>query len=88
MECLTLRELQRIAYESTGRDIRDADTYKDLDDWANRVWGNGQAIDQNEERRLTKHASVREEWESKFENLDMQRVKGRNRKQEDVEMSP
>lgn len=49
MECLTLRELQRIAYESTGRDIRDADTYKDLDDWANRVWGNGQAIDQNEE---------------------------------------
>ena len=91
MECLALRELQTIAYESTGREIRDADTYKDVDDWANRLWGNEEAMDQerdeNEERRSKKHASLREEWESKFENLDMQRAKSRNRKQEDVEMS-
>jgi DNA ligase-4 len=91
MECLTLRELQTIAYESAGREIWDADTYKDVDDWANRLWGNEEAMDQerveNEERRLKKHTSLREEWESKFENLDMQRAKSRNRKQEDVEMS-
>lgn len=91
MECLTLRELQTIAYESTGRESRDADTYKDLDDWANRLWGNGEAMDQErdqqEERRLKKHASLREEWESKFENIDMQRAKNRKRKREDVEMS-
>ncbi|KAI9464174.1 DNA ligase/mRNA capping enzyme [Boletus coccyginus] len=91
MECLTLRELQTIAYESTGREVRDADEYKDLDDWVKRLWGNGAAMDQerdqNEERRLKKHASVREEWESKFENLDMQRMMNRKRKQEDVEMS-
>lgn len=91
MECLTLRELQTIAYESTGREIRDADTYKDLDDWTNRLWGNGQAMDQErdqtEERRTKKHASLREEWESKFENLDLQRAKSRKRNLEDVEMS-
>jgi len=91
MECLTLRELQTIAYESTGREVGDADTYKDIDDWAKRLWGNGEAMDQerdqSEERRLNNHASVREEWESKFENLDMQRVMNRKRKQEDVEMS-
>lgn len=92
MECLTLRELQTIAYESTGREIRDADTYKGLDNWANRLWGNGWATsqerDETGERRSKKHASLREEWASKFENLDMQREKGRKRKQEDVEMSP
>lgn len=88
MECLTLRELQKVAYESTGREIQGADTYEDLDDWANRLWGNRQAMDQKEERRLKKHASLREEWESKFESLDMQRAKSRKRKQEDVEMSP
>ncbi|KAG9312953.1 DNA ligase/mRNA capping enzyme [Chiua virens] len=92
MECLTLRELQRIAYESLGREIEDADRYKDLDDWANRLWGNGSTMDQerdeNEERRLKKHASLREEWESKFEDLDMQRAKKRKSKHEDVEMSP
>lgn len=91
MECLTLRELQTIAYESTGREVRDADEYKDLDDWVKRLWGNGAAMDQerdqNEEKRLKKHASVRGEWESKFENLDMQRMMNRKRKQEDVEMS-
>lgn len=89
MECLSLRELQTIAYESTGREIRDVDTYKDLDDWANRLWGNEQAMDQerdqNKENRSK--ASLREEWESKFENLDVQRAKSGKRKQEDMEMS-
>ena len=92
MECLTLRELQTIACESTGREIQDANTYKDLEDWANRLWGNGEAMDrerdQEAERRLKKHANLREEWESKFENLDMQRAKSRKRKREEVEMSP
>lgn len=91
MECLTLRELQTIAYESTGREIRDAGTYKDLDDWANCLWGNGQAMDQErdqtEERRSKKHTSLREKWESKFENLDLQRAKSRKSKQEELEMS-
>lgn len=87
MECLTLRELQKIAYESTGRETRDAERYKDLNDWANRLWGNEQAADQDEERHLKKCASLREEWESKFTSLDMQRGKGKKR-DEDVEMSP
>lgn len=61
MECLTLRELQKIAYESTGREIRDANTYKDLNGWANHLFGNGQTTDENEERRLKGHASLRGE---------------------------
>ncbi|KAF8449063.1 DNA ligase/mRNA capping enzyme [Boletus edulis BED1] len=92
MECLTLRELQAIAYESTGREIQDANIYKDLDDWAKRLWGNGEAMDQERdqkgERRSKKHASLREEWESKFENLDVQRAQSRKGRHEDVEMSP
>jgi len=90
MECLTLRELQTIAYETVGREDAIAD--EDLDDWVNCLWGNGQGKNQDqnqtEEERAQKHASVKEEWQSKFEDLDMQREKNRKRKREEMEMSP
>jgi DNA ligase 4 len=90
MECLTLRELQTIAYEVVGHEIQDAIVDKDLDEWANFLWGKGQGKnqDQNEEERAQRHESVKEEWESKFEDLDMQREKNRKRKREVMEMSP
>ncbi|KAF8845163.1 DNA ligase/mRNA capping enzyme [Paxillus ammoniavirescens] len=90
-ECLTLRGLQTIAYESVGREARDADRYKDLDEWAKCLWGKQQPPEQekveNEEKSL-KRQRTREEWEFKFENVDLQRRKSGKRRREDVEMSP
>ncbi|KAF9230420.1 hypothetical protein BU15DRAFT_69213 [Melanogaster broomeanus] len=54
-ECLTLRGLQTIAYESVGHEARDADRYKDLDEWVGCLWGKQKVTEQekaqNEEKR-------------------------------------
>ncbi|KAF9221357.1 DNA ligase/mRNA capping enzyme [Gyrodon lividus] len=93
MECLTLRELQRIAYKSVGREGRDAERYKDLHEWAKCLWGKQQPMEQekihDEERRL-KRRRTNEEWELRFEQVDLQRNRSgkRKRRRESVEMSP
>ncbi|KAF9245263.1 DNA ligase/mRNA capping enzyme [Melanogaster broomeanus] len=90
-ECLTLRGLQTIAYESVGHEARDADRYKDLDEWVGCLWGKQTVTEQekaqNDEKRL-KRQRTKEEWELKFENVDLQRSRNGKRRREDVEMSP
>ncbi|KIK91527.1 hypothetical protein PAXRUDRAFT_149334 [Paxillus rubicundulus Ve08.2h10] len=90
-ECLTLRGLQTIAYESVGREARDADRYKDLDEWAKCLWGKRQLSEQEKaqiEEKSLKRQRTREEWEFKFENVDLQRSRSGKRRREDVETSP
>ncbi|KIJ62038.1 hypothetical protein HYDPIDRAFT_42295 [Hydnomerulius pinastri MD-312] len=92
-ECLTLRELQTIAYESVGREARDADKYKDIDEWARGLWGKqgiaSEAEAKEKEERSLKRRKTREEWEGKFEDVDLKRSRSAGkRRREDVEMSP
>ncbi|KAG6334189.1 hypothetical protein ID866_4904 [Astraeus odoratus] len=85
-ECLTLRELQTIAYQAVGREARDADHYKDLEDWSRRLWGKGSQEGMQSDGKNLKRSNTREEWETKLRLVDLRRQNGK-RKREEVEMS-
>ncbi|KAI6044283.1 DNA ligase/mRNA capping enzyme [Pisolithus marmoratus] len=85
-ECLTLPELQTIAYAAVGREAREADEYGDLEEWSRRLWGKQDEDEVQSERRVKPQYS-REEWEQKLQMEDLRRRNGK-RKREEVEMSP
>ncbi|KAH7890733.1 DNA ligase/mRNA capping enzyme [Phlebopus sp. FC_14] len=85
-ECITLRELQTIAYETVGRDIRDAGRYNDLEEWARTLWKKEQPSHENE--KCLKRRRTTEEWELKFEAVDSRTSWRRKRGSQEVEMSP
>lgn len=86
MECLTLRDLRKIALEAVGREAHDAAKYKDLDEWGRRLWGKlGDETVEEQRRELKRQRSIAR-WEEKLENIDRER--SRKRRKEDLEMSP
>jgi DNA ligase-4 len=84
MECLTLRELQTIAFEAVGREARDAAKYKDVDEWGRELWGKGEDTAE-EQRRGLKRQRTMECWEDKLEDID--RARSEKRRKEDLDMS-
>ncbi|OJA10686.1 hypothetical protein AZE42_01062 [Rhizopogon vesiculosus] len=84
MECLTLRELQAIAFEAVGREARDAAKYKDVDEWGRELWAKGEDTAE-EQRRGLKRQRTMECWEDKLEDID--RARSEKRRKEDLDMS-
>ncbi|KAI6125420.1 DNA ligase/mRNA capping enzyme [Pisolithus croceorrhizus] len=85
-ECLTLRELQTVAYTAVGREAHDVKEYGDLDEWSRRLWGKqGDDKVQSEEKRV-KRLHSKDEWEQKLQAEDLRRRNGK-RKHEETEMS-
>ncbi|KAI5999562.1 DNA ligase/mRNA capping enzyme [Pisolithus albus] len=85
-ECLTLRELQTIAYTAVGREAQDVNEYGDLEEWSRRLWGKrGEDKMQSDEKRA-KPLHSRDEWERKLQTEDLRRRNGK-RKREETEMS-
>lgn len=85
MECLTIRELQTIAFEAVGRAARDAARYKDVDEWGRKLWGKLGGDTAEGQRRELKRGRTMECWEEKLENID--RARSEKRRREDLEMS-
>lgn len=81
MECLTLHELQTIAFKAVGREARDAARYKDVDEWGKELWGKPG----RERRRELKRQRTVECWENKLESVD--RARSAKRRKGDLEMS-
>ena len=86
MECLTLHELQTIAFKAVGREARDAARYKDVDEWGKELWGKLGGDTAGEQRSELKRQCTVECWENKLENVD--RARSAKRRKDDLEMSP
>ncbi|KAI6112701.1 DNA ligase/mRNA capping enzyme [Pisolithus sp. B1] len=85
-ECLTLRELQAIAYAAVGREAQDVNEYGDLDEWSRRLWGKQSEDKVQSEEKLVKRLHSKDEWEQKLQTEDLRRRNGK-RKREETEMS-
>lgn len=85
-ECLTLRELQTIAYTAVGREAQDVNEYGDLEEWSRRLWGKQSEDKMQSDEKPVKPLHSRDEWEQKLQTEDLRRRNGK-RKREETEMS-
>lgn len=87
MECLTLRELQTVAYAAIGREAQDANEYGGIEEWSRRLWEKQCENQVQSDEKQVKRMHSRDEWEHKLQTEDLRRRNGKRRREE-VEMSP